>query len=227
MSTVRRTLASVVAATALALTIGAVPTEASGSSGEHSHGKSEHDSEHSGHGSFVQPPTPYSSSEDFDPGCPGLDISAHFEIEGVTSVRAARGTEGQGFLLKDSYRFSETWVEAGSGDPIFKIAGRFVFEEISAKKVPNDQVPPDLIPPGGLVGPVYLFTATETGRATLRDASGKVLYLIAGVEVFENLFDTLGDSAPGGVSLSFNTVKVIGPHPDIDVCAVAAELTAS
>ncbi len=227
MSTVRRAFSSVVAATTLVLTIGAVPTAASGNSDEHSHGKSGHDSEHSRHSSFVQPPTPYSFSEDFDPECPGLDISAHFEVEGVTSIRAARGTEGQGFLLKDSYRFSETWTEAGSEDLILKIAGRFVFEEISAKKVPNDQVPSELIPPGGLVGPVYLFTATEIGRATLRDESGKVLYLIAGVQVFENLFDTLGDSAPGGVSLSYTTVKVIGPHPDVDVCAVAGELTSS
>lgn len=224
MSTVRRRMLAWGGVAALAFAASTGPAAAD--TRDHSTGHHRHGSHH--RPDFVQPPTPYSFTEDFDPGCAGLDVAGHFEITGVTSIRRAPGTGGQGFLLKDSYRFSETWRAGGTGEVIFRISGQYVFEERRATLVPNDQVPAELIPPGGLVGPVYRFTVTETGHDTLRDGSGKVRYRTAGVQVFENLFDTLGDSAVGGVSLSFTTVKVIGPHPllDADLCDVAAELSA-
>ena len=46
-----------------------------------------------------------------------------------------------------------------------------------------------------------------------------------GTIVGRQLFDTLGDSQPGGTPLSFEEVKVIGPHPllDVDICDVVAD----
>ncbi len=42
-------------------------------------------------------------------------------------------------------------------------------------RVTKSQVPPVLIPEGGLIGPVYLFTATETGSDVIRDSDGNIL----------------------------------------------------
>jgi hypothetical protein len=89
-------------------------------------------------------------------------------------------------------------------------------------------VPADLIPPEGLVGPIYRFTATDVGQPfTVTDAQGNTVVRDVGVLVEEYLFDTLGDSKPGGTQLDFEFVKVIGPHPgiDVDICELAARLT--
>jgi len=65
----------------------------------------------------------------------------------------------------------------------------------------------------------------DLSGALIRDPDGNSLYRTRGLVVFRNLFDTLGDSAPGGTSLDFETLKVVGPHPllDRDICEVAAE----
>jgi hypothetical protein len=219
-TTIRRT-AAVAGAVLLAWTCGAAPAQADARSplagGQH------------GRGGYVQEPGPYSFEETFDPECPGLGVSGHFEIDGVSSVRALRGTGGQAFLLRDRYSFRETWTEAGTGREILTISGQYLFQEQSATLVPNEDVPAELIPPGGLVGPVYRFIATETGHDSLTDGAGRTIYTTAGTVTFANLFDTLGDSAPGGRSLSFDIVNVVGPHPllDADVCAIAADLVTS
>ncbi len=226
MSTLRRNLLLVSAATILAVPLGAGPAAATDQSPRHSADSSVQQDRRSHRNPIVVPPTPYSFEEDFDPECTGLDIAGHFEVHGVDSTRYLRGTRGQAFLYKDTFRFTETWTDSASGDVIFTMKGSYVFEEVAGKKVPLSRVPDDLIPEEGLIGPVYKFTATETGWEILRDGSGQALYRTRGVQVFESLFDTLGDHAPGGTQLSFETVKVIGPHPlnDVDLCDVAAGL---
>ena len=119
------------------------------------------------------------------------------------------------------------WREDSSGDVLLQIRGRYVVEETSADRVPKSQVPPAVIPEEGLIGPVYLFTQTETGTDVVRDADGKTLYVTAGVLIIKHLFDTVGDSMPGGTSLAADIVRVVGPHPllDVDLCDVAEEQT--
>lgn len=89
----------------------------------------------------------------------------------------------------------------------------------------RSDVPVDAVPPEGLIGPIYRFTSVEKGHDSVRDAHDKVLYRTAGVVVFSSLFDSLGDHAPGGTELTFDPVKVLGPHPllDVDLCDVAAQ----
>ncbi|MBA2553367.1 MAG: hypothetical protein H0V10_06685 [Geodermatophilaceae bacterium] len=134
---------------------------------------------------------------------------------------------GQAFLFKDSYQFEEVWKEDSSGDVLLQIRGRYVVEETSADRVPKSQVPPAVIPEEGLIGPVHLFTQTGTGTDVVRDADGKTLYVTAGVLIIKHLFGTAGDSMPGGTSLAADIVRVVGPHPllDVDLCDVAEEQT--
>ncbi|MDQ3455030.1 MAG: hypothetical protein M3513_06135 [Actinomycetota bacterium] len=120
------------------------------------------------------------------------------------------------------------WREDTSGDVLLRIRDAYVLEEIAVERVRKSEVPPGLIPDEGLVGPIFPFTQTETGSDVVRDADGDVLYLTAGELTFKHLFDSLGDSQPGGTTLAFELVKVVGPHPllDVDLCDVAAKQTA-
>jgi hypothetical protein len=107
------------------------------------------------------------------------------------------------------------------------VSGRGFFRETSARFVPNDQVPAGLIPPGGLVGPVYEFTATDSGNPlAVHDSSGRLVLADRGSITFRALFDTLGDHQPGAVELSSEVVKVVGSFPllDVDLCDLAVDL---
>jgi len=215
---IRRTFAAVMAAgVAVVLTLGLTVGPAVGSPNEDRPGQA---------GGFFQKPTPYHDVGTFDPECADVDVSVAFDYKGVFSIRKARHTGGQAFFAENRFRFTETWSEAGSGDVLFTQRGAYRFEEVRAVRVRKSAVPDDVIPPEGLVGPVFRFTSVERGHDTVRDASGDVLYRTRGTVVFKSLFDTLGDHAPGGTELTFDPVKVKGPHPllDVDLCDVAADL---
>lgn len=175
-------------------------------------------------GDYYTPPTPYHNVGNFDPGCRNVNVKVHYDYEGVYSDKNAAGTHGQAFLHKDDFDFTETWKLKGSGEVLLTIGGSLVYEEVSAKRVAKKDVPRRLIPKKGLVGPIYRFTATETGRQTARDAEGKVLVANYGKVVFKQLFDTKGDSKPGGRELSFRVAKVVGPHPNINACLLSAQI---
>ena len=206
---VRRTLA-LVAGALLAVGTGGAPANASGGPGQA--------------GGYVQPPTPYHDSGTEDAGCPNVKATIAYADRGVSSIRRARGTHGQAFFLTDRYRFSETWTETTTGKVLFTFRGRARYQEVRARQVPKADVPADAVPAEGLTGPIFRFTAVERSHDVLRDADGTRLYRDAGVVVWSQLFDSLGDHAPGGTTLTNDPVKVKGPHPllDVDLCDVAA-----
>jgi hypothetical protein len=174
-------------------------------------------------GSYFQPPTPYQDSGTYDPGCGDLGVTARFWVHGVDSLRNVPGSHGNAFLLDDNFRFFEKWKDS-KGDSILTWRGRFHFKEFFAKRVPKSQVPDHLIPPEGLVGPIYLFKSRQTGREVVHDDDGDVLHRTRGMEAYANLFDTLGDHQPGGTSLRFEVTKREGNFPPLfleDVCALA------
>ena len=176
-------------------------------------------------GDYYEPPEPYRDSGTFDPGCEKVDVTVFYRVRGVDSLRNVPGSAGQAFLLKDRYSFRDVWKEKKTNRVLFVQRGKYSFEEVSAKRVPTSQVPRDLIPEEGLIGPVYRFKAVEVGRDTVRSATGKLLFRTAGLVVFSGLFDTQGDSQPGAIPLDVQPVKVVGPHPllDVDLCDVAAQ----
>jgi hypothetical protein len=172
---------------------------------------------------YYQPPTPYHDSGTYDPGCGDSGVTARFWVHGVDSLKFVKGSHGQAFLLDDSYRFFEKWRDP-KGDLVLTWRGQFHFKEFFAKRVWKSQVPDDVIPPEGLVGPIYLFKSRLTGREVVRDDDGNVLHRSRGMQAFSNLFDTLGDGAPGGTQLQFDVTKTEGSFPPLfleDVCALA------
>jgi hypothetical protein len=175
---------------------------------------------------YYTPPTPYHNVGNFDPGCRGADVKLHYDYEGVYSDKNVPGTHSQAFFHKDEFDFTETWTLKGSDEVLFTQSGHLVYEEVSATRAPKSEVPKRLVPKKGLVGPIYRFTATEIGSQQVRDVSNDVLVASYGKVVYKQLFDTKGDSKPGGRTLSFRTAKVIGPHPDVNLCKLAEQVAA-
>jgi hypothetical protein len=207
----RKTVARVVAVAVAALLAAAVSMQPSQASD-------------SGDG-YYQPPTPYQDSGRYDPGCGDTGIKARFWVHGVDSLKSVKGSHGQAFLLDDTYRFFEKWRDS-DGNTLLTWRGRFHFKEFFARRVAKSQVPDDVIPPEGLVGPIYLFKSRLTGREVVHDDDGDVLARTRGLQAFANLFDTLGDGVPGGTALQFDVTKTEGSFPPLfveDVCALAEE----
>jgi hypothetical protein len=211
MARLRRTLTVAVAAVAV-VGLSAPPAAADG-----------------GPSGFYQLPERYEEQYTFDPECPNVGIAGTGEVSGVDSLRFVPGSDGQAFLLTDRFAYEDTWTNTATGKS-FQVSGRALFKEVSAEFVPLADVPADVIPPEGLTGPVYRFTAIELGRPfTVRDASGRVVAEDRGLAAFEALFDTLGDSQPGGTFLTDRIVRTVGPHPfllgELDACVLAEQLT--
>ena len=175
-------------------------------------------------GDYYQPPTPYDDRGHFDPECSGLNLTVHYRYTGVEAIRNLRGSDGQAFLDDNNRRFREVWTDDATGAVVFTFSGTDHFRETSGYRVPKSSVPADVIPPEGLVGPIYIFRSVDLVRDAVRDADGKALYRDRGSISGRSLFDTLGDSQPGGTQLSFDVLKVTGSVPllDVDLCDVAA-----
>lgn len=176
-------------------------------------------------GGFFKPPTPFEDQGEFDPECEGVDVVVRFHVKGVESIRRVRGSDGQAFFQKLRLRFRETWRHAETDEVLLRDRGSFLFKEVAAVRVRKADVPRRLVPEDGLVGPIFRFTAREIGGNAVTDADGRLLYHQGGLVVYKALFDSLGDREPGGNFLNERVVRVVGPHPllDVDLCEVAAE----
>jgi hypothetical protein len=164
---------------------------------------------------YYQVPTPWEDSGSYDPECAGYDLTAYYDVHGRTSIKNIKGTS-QAFFGSNQFRFREVWKDNASKKVLFTWKGTYKSEEFAAKRVKKSHVPADLIPPDGLVGPVFLFKSYEKFRDVFRTADGKKLFYSNAVNINLNLFDTVGDKAPGGVSLKFETIKRFGHDPLID-----------
>jgi len=181
----------------------------------------------SGSGTIYQPPTHWSNNYAFDPGCPGLSLSVVGANHGVEWIFNVPGSDHQAFLDNNKYVFNETWTNTETGR-WFTLQGNSFYQEYSARRVPLHQIPPDLVPADGVVGPVFLFKSLDTGtQAWIKNSHGTTVMKDHGTIYSRNLFDTLGDHAPGGVSLGSEDYKIVGPHPiyHADICTVAKRLT--
>jgi hypothetical protein len=68
-----------------------------------------------------------------------------------------------------------------------------------------------------LGGNVFEFKFRESGMVVVRDMVGKVVLREAGAVWTTIVFDTLGDSMPGGVVLDERVDRVSGPHPLLEI----------
>jgi hypothetical protein len=126
---------------------------------------------------------------------------------------ATPATDGQLFAFTMKFEFTDVITNPETG-AFVTLSGHFLLKEIRPRQ---------------LDGSVYTLRTIEVGRLVLRDMDGKTVLKDVGLIETTEIFDTLGDSAPGGVLLEGpEIVRVAGPHPALedtfDPCLLFDEL---
>ena len=121
---------------------------------------------------------------------------------------------GQAFLEKNNNFFRDVLTNPDTGK-WFVVTGHALFHDIKATQVD---------------GNIYEFKAVEAGQPfTIEDSNGKVIVRDRGVIRHTYLWDTFGDSTPGGEFIEETQTTIHGPHPSFDedfpFCEIAAKLT--
>lgn len=142
----------------------------------------------------------------------GFTLNNQVEFHGHYLLRVDK--TGQAFLEHNKFWFREVITNPETGK-WFVIRGNGLFHEIKATQVS---------------GTIYEFVAVEAGQPfILEDSAGNIIVRDRGVIRHTYLFDTLGDSLPGGQFLEETDTVVHGPHPgfadDFPFCEIAAQLT--
>ena len=130
-----------------------------------------------------------------------------------TVKEATPATDGQVFLFTLRSEFTDVITNPETG-AFLTLSGNLLLKEIRPRQ---------------LDGSVYTLRTIEVGRFVLRDMDGKVVLKDVGLIETTEVFDTLGDSAPGGVLLEGpEIVRVAGPQPALedtfDACLMFDEL---
>jgi hypothetical protein len=138
-----------------------------------------------------------------------LQVEETFRVQAHLRVDAG----GQAFLQEASVSFREIVTNPETGG-WFVVRGHVQAHEIKATLVE---------------GTVYEFVGIQAGQPfVIEDSAGNIIVRDRGVIRDTFLFDTLGDSRPGGEFLEGTSV-VHGPHPsfadNFSFCEVAAQLT--
>jgi len=155
----------------------------------------------------------FSESSTFD-DC-GYSIAAEEHRQGrYVTKDSTPATGGQFFRVQQrtTYVGKFTNVETGA---YFTETWHTTFKELPATVVSDNN--PDIV----------RYRTHETGVwDVIRDASGKVRYRSTGNLVFEYVFDTGGDSTPGGEFISAQFIRTSGHWDtfDADFCDIADEL---
>ena len=154
----------------------------------------------------------YSGTDSFSFDDCGFTLDVDVTFHGVAGLRVLKG--GQAFLARDKYWYEEVYTNPDTTGS-FVIRGNALFHETKGVRVE---------------GNIYKFTQIEAGQPfVVYDSDGNVVVRDRGVIRSVILFDTLGDSQPGGEFIDVLHESVSGPHPgfaeDFDFCGMAAELT--
>jgi hypothetical protein len=142
-----------------------------------------------------------------------------FQVESTFSGRvmikdATPATDGQFFFFQDNYQYRDVITNPATGEFVV-VRGNGIFKEIQPRQVE---------------GSVFTFLTHEAGQPfVVEDTSGRVVLRDRGMITLSYVFDTLGDSAPGGIFLEDPVVvRVSGPHPGFeeafDFCALLTSL---
>jgi hypothetical protein len=121
---------------------------------------------------------------------------------------------GQFFYFQDNYQYRDVITDPATGEFVV-VRGDGIFKEVQARQVE---------------GSVFTSLTHEAGQPfVVEDMSGRVVVRDLGMITLSYVFDTLGDSAPGGISLTDAVVvRVSGPHPGFeeafDFCALLTSL---
>lgn len=131
----------------------------------------------------------------------GTRIQVDGRAWGNFAIRDAnRTTGGQFFYAHDRYNLSETITDLGTGTQLTATA-HGNFRELQPRVVSED-------------GNVVEFITKNSGAWwTIRDADGNVVLRDRGTITERYVFDTLGDSQPGGDFLDYELVSLRGQFP--------------
>ena len=135
-------------------------------------------------------------------------FSGSFTVKDATPA-----TDGQFFKFTLQLEFTDVITNPDTG-AFLTFSGHLLLKEIRPRQ---------------LDGSVYTARTIEVGQFVFRDMAGKVVLRDVGLIELTEIFDTLGDSAPGGVLLEGpEVVRVVGPHPSFeetfDFCLLLDEL---
>jgi hypothetical protein len=141
----------------------------------------------------------------------GFPVVVNGRRFGYHVIRTVPGSDGQAFLLDDQYAFREI-LRNPETDKWMKVWGIGHLEERSARHIEGD---------------VWEFIAVETGTPlVIENSRGRIILRDHGTIRHRTVFDTLGDSQPGGELVEHHTTVVAGSFPSLtrDFCSIVDRL---
>ena len=139
----------------------------------------------------------FTFEESVNEGLCGIAVHRDTVASGEFRTRTGKGDLDQAFFGQSSVKFTDTYTNLATGASL-SIEGRLT--QMDVKATP-------------LGGNVFAFKYRESGTIVTRNMAGNVVSREAGAIWFTIVFDTLGDSMPGGVVLSETVDRISGPHP--------------
>jgi len=139
----------------------------------------------------------FAFEESFEEDLCGIAVRHDFAVSGHFRTRTGKGELDQAFFGQSSVEFTDTFTNLATGAS-FSIEGRLTGMDVKATP---------------LGGNVFEFRFRESGTVVVRDMDGDVVLRQAGAVWLTIVFDTLGDSMPGGEVLDETVARVSGPHP--------------
>lgn len=145
----------------------------------------------------------------------GFDVSAEERFVGrYTISKGTPQTGGEFFRVHQQVTYTGRYTNEVTGD-FFTQTWKTNFQELPARIVDDN-------------GPVVTYRTHESGVwDVIRDSSGTVRYRSTGNVVFQYLFDTGGDGAPGGgIFLDEEFIRTSGNFEtfDADFCDIVNNL---
>jgi hypothetical protein len=130
----------------------------------------------------------------------GIAVRRDSTASGHFRTRTGKGDLDQAFFGQSSVEFTDTFTNLATGAS-FSIEGRLTGMDVKATP---------------LGGNVFEFKFRESGTVVVRDMDGNVVLRDRGAIWSTVVFDTLGDSMPGGEVLDETVDRVSGPHPGFE-----------
>ena len=127
----------------------------------------------------------------------GIAVRHDFAVSGHFRNRTGTGDLEQAFFGQSSIELTESFTNLATG-PSFSIEARLTAMDIKATPLGDN---------------VFEFKLRESGTTVIRDTNRNVVLREAGAIWTLQVFDTLGDSTPGGAVLDETVLRVSGPHP--------------
>jgi hypothetical protein len=140
---------------------------------------------------------PISFQDSFEEDLCGIAVRHDVTVSGHFRTRTGKGDLDQAFFGQGTVNFTDTFTNLATGAS-FSIEGTVIDKDVKATP---------------LGGNVFEFRFQEAGTVVVRDMDGNVVLRDSGVFRTTIVFDTLGDSLPGGEVLEETVDRVSGPHP--------------